>query len=185
MTRSEKIRASRKRNTARRTQWCLRKIRKYQPKNLLETTKLGMICLYVGEGAFRLAYKIVGTTLLIKFPLTESFHKREPDGSFITCRTNDHDGKCHTRAEVRKIRVLSKFKSLRKILPPVYYYNSHDGVMVTRYYLKATVNDWTSQIGPLLSGVIKELTGVTLEDLFGDNVRKKSEDSLVIVDCGY
>src|SRR5208337_4505065 len=115
MTRSEKIRASRKRNTARRTQWCLRKIRKYQPKNLLETTKLGMICLFVGEGAFRSAYKIVGTTLLIKFPLMY--------------QTDDHDGKYHTRAEIRKIRALSKFKSLRKAMPPVYYYKSNDGVM--------------------------------------------------------
>src|SRR5208337_2099603 len=103
MTRSEKIRASRKRNTARRTQWCLRKIRKYQPKNLLETTKLGMICRYVGEGAFRSAYKIVGTTLLIKFPLIESFHHRV-EGNLRTYRTDDYDGKCHTRAEVRKIR---------------------------------------------------------------------------------
>src|SRR5208337_1858511 len=184
MTRSEKIRASREQNIARRTQWCLRKIRKYQPKNLRETSKLGMVCRYVGEGAFRVAYKIVGTTLLIKFPIIESFHHRE-NGALVTYRRNDFDGKYHTRAEVRKIRALSKFKSLRKAMPPVYYYNSHDGVMVTRYYLKATVNDWTSQIGPLLSGVIKELTGVTLEDLFGDNVRKKSEDSLVIVDCGY
>ena len=188
MTRSEKIQASRKRNIARRTQWCLRKIRKYQPKNLLETSELGMVCVSVGEGAFRSTYRIAGTTLLIKFPLIESFHKKhfgEVKSEFFTYRTDDSDGKYHTRAEVRKIRILKKFKSLSPNIPPVYYYNSHDGVMVTKYYKKANKDVWIYRVGPLLSGVIKELTGVTLEDLFDDNVRKKENGDLVIVDCGY
>ena len=184
MTRSEKIRASRKRNIARRTQWCLRRIRKFQPKNLLETSQLGMTCVYVGEGAFRTTYRIAQTSLLIKFPLIENFHRRGSAGLF-TYRTDDKDGKYHTRAEVRKIRTLSKFKSLRGHLPPVYYYNSRDGVMVTKYFKKATRTDWMYNVGPLLSGVIKELTGVTLEDLFGDNVRKDREDRLVVCDLGY
>lgn len=184
MTEAEKNRRMKVRNLVNRTRRTLKLIRKYQPKNIEEARALGIGQLQkIGEGAFREAYRIYGTILLIKFPLIESFHNRV-EGNLVTYRTDDHDGKYHTRAEIRKIRVLSKFKSLRKAMPPVYYYNSRDGVMVTRYYPKATVKDWTYQIGPLLSDVIKELTGVTLEDLFGDNVRKK-DDSLVITDLGY
>lgn len=184
MTRSEEIKASRKRNIARYTQWCLRRIRRFQPKNLLETTELGMTCIYVGEGAFRTAYRIAQTSLLIKFPLMESFHHR-CKGNLVTYRIDDTDGKYHTRAEVRKIRALSKFKSLRGHLPPVYYYNSRDGVLVTRFFKKAREKDWIYNVCPLLSGVIKELTGVTLGDLFGDNVRKDREERLVFTDLGY
>ena len=185
MTRSDKIRASRKRNIARRTQWCLRRIRKHQPKNLLETSQLGMTCVYVGEGAFRNAYRIAETTLLIKFPLIESFHKRGLNGQYVTYRTDDMDGKYHTRAEMRKIKALRKFKCLRSHIPTVYYYNGRDGVIVTKYLKKATQTDWAYNVGPLLSGVIKELTGITLEDIFGENVRKNHKEQLVVVDLGY
>jgi hypothetical protein len=176
MTRSEKIRATKKRNIARRTQWALRQIRKHQPKNLLETSQLCMRLIHVGGGAFRESYRIAGTTLLIKFPIVDN-----PD-----TRPDDSDGKYHTRAEVRKIRALKKFPSLSKHLPPVYYYNSKDGVIVTKYFKKATEGEWICCVGPMLSGVIKELTGVVLEDLFGDNVRMhENGERLMIVDLGY
>lgn len=182
MTRSEKIRASRKRNTARITQWALRKIRKHQPKTLLETSELGLVCVHVGEGSFRTTYRIAQTTLLIKFPIVETHGDGIKNGGW----DDDSDGKYHTRAEVRKIRALSKFKCLRKHLPPVYYYNSADGVLVTNYFKLAKDSDWAYNVAPLLSGVIKELTGVTLGDLFGDNVRIDAEkDRLIFVDLGY
>lgn len=185
MTKGEKNRGTRKKNVARRTQWCLRKIRKHSPKNLLETSQLGMRLVRVGSGAFRTAYKIAGTTLLIKFPIMESF-RRGKDGVLFPYHKYDADGKYHTRAEVRKIRALSEFKSLHKHLPPVYYYNSADGVMVTQYFNKASEDDLICGMGPLLSGVIKELTGVTLEDLFGDNMRIDPDKSrLVFTDLGY
>jgi hypothetical protein len=176
MTRSEKVRATRKKNTERWTQWALRKIRKHQPKNLLEVSELGMVCVHVGEGSFRRSYRIANTTLIIKFPIVECPY---------TYATDD-DGKYHTRAEVRKIRALSKFKCLRMYLPPVYYYSSADGVMVTKFYKFATERDWAHNIGPILSGTIKALTGVTLEDLFGDNMRlDKDKNRLIFVDLGY
>lgn len=182
MTRSEKVLASKKRNTARRTQWALRKIQKHQPKNLLEASELGLVCVHVGGGSFREAYKIAGTTLLIKFPITE----RKRAGGVDFGYTDASDGKYHTRAEVRKIKALQKFKCLRKHMPPVYYYNGADGVMVTKFFKKARRDDWESRVAPILSGVIKELTGVTLDDLFGDNIRMDTErDRLVIIDLGY
>jgi hypothetical protein len=181
MTRGYKIRATRKSNTCRKTAWALRKIRKHQPKTLLETSKLGLVLVHVGNGTFRESYRITGTPLLIKFPIVERFHD-DVEGAWITYRTDDTDGKSHSRAEIRKIQKLSQFKSIRPHLPPVYYFNSKDGVMVTKYFCKIAP-DWT--YAPMLSAIIRELTHVALEDLFGDNVRLNEKDVPIFVDLGY
>lgn len=118
----------------------------------------------VGEGSFRKAYRITGTTLLIKFPLGK-------------------EGKVHTRAEVRKIRRLSQYRSLRSHVPPIYYYNSKDGVVVMRYYNTPLDLDGRAR-ERLIRKVIKELTGVTLGDSVDDNV-KQHRGRLIFVDCGY
>jgi len=122
----------------------------------------------VGEGSFRTAYRITGTTLLIKFPVGGE-----------DCK----EGKVHTRAEVRKIRRLSQYRSLRSHVPPIYYYNGKDGVVVMRYY--NTPLDLEGRARDLLiRKVIKELTGVTLGDSVGDNL-KQHRGQLIFVDCGY
>ena len=144
------------------TRRALRLIRKAQPKTNAEALAFGIGPLdKIGEGAFRAAYQIRGTSLLIKFPL----------GGY----------KCHTRAEVRKIQKLSQFKSMRAHVPPVYYYNSKDGVMVTKFYAKgARLLD----MNEVVSKLIKELTGVVLEDIVGDNVKSDGRHP-VFVDLGY
>jgi hypothetical protein len=119
------------------------------------------------NGAFRRAYEIVGTGLVVKFP--------RPDYA---------DNAEHTRDEVKKIRELSKYRSLRSHLPPVYYYNGRDGVMVTDYYPFICPEESKNEI---LSDVILELTGIHLDDIMGDNVRMKEPKTgnPVFCDCGY
>jgi hypothetical protein len=180
MTRKDKYRLTKKRNTERRTRYALRAIRKYRFKTIEDARKELLGFVKVGEGAFRQAYRIQGTTLLMKFPVMDSYGDGEGGWQ------DDHLGKCHTRAEVRKIRALSKFRSLKHHVPPVYYFNSADGVMVTRYY--PAVREWVinSNKNFVLSNVIKELTGVTLEDISGDNVKVDTRRSkLIFVDLGY
>lgn len=151
----------------------LRLIRKNQYATV-DAARKDLSLRYVGAGSFRHTYLIADADLVIKFP------HREDDG------TGANDGKVHTRAEFRKIKKLSKFKSLRKHLPLVYYYSSADGVIVTQYYQTASAGEYARFAGPLMSGVIKELTGVALEDLYGDNTRlHKSGKGLVFVDLGY
>ena len=168
MTRDEKYRKTQKRNRAYRTRRALRLIRKGQPKNLLETNELGLHCVHAGTGAFRVAYRINGTGLLIKFP-----------GTFALAK----EGKNHTRMEVKKIRALLQSPIMRKHLPPVYYFNGRDGVMVTKYYPKSK---WVpSATNQLVSEMIKEYCGVILGDLSPDNVRTEPGNNLVIIDLGY
>ena len=138
----------------------------------------------VGEGSFRTAYRITGTTLLIKFPVVVTHRKNGK-----VTGEDSKEGKVHTRAEVRKIRRLSQYRSLRSHVPPIYYYNGKDGVVVMRYYNTPLDNKNQSTLGGrardrLIRKVIKELTGVTLGDSVGDNV-KQHRGQLIFVDCGY
>jgi hypothetical protein len=54
-----------------------------------------------------------------------------------------------------------------------------------KYFEPSSDDNWLEHSGPLLSGVIKELTGITLEDIVGDNIKKKENGNLVFVDLGY
>src|ERR1017187_127468 len=127
MTRKEKHNKTRRRNIQKATRRALHLIRKHQPGTLLETSQLGLVLVHHGEGAFRKSYRIAGTSLLMKFPQTSG--ESSSKYGYMSDR-------CHTRSEVRKIRVLSQFKSLRRHVPPVYYFNSRHGVIVTKFYPK-------------------------------------------------
>jgi hypothetical protein len=149
----------------------LRIIRTIHPKTSHELESMGLRLREIlsktkeGNGAFRRAYRIVGTNLVIKFPQI------------------GWECKQHTRDEVKKIRELSKYRSLRSHLPPVYYYNRRDGVMVTDYYPYVCPCKAKNEV---LSDVIRELTGVHLDDIMGDNVRMKQvAGNPIFCDLGY
>lgn len=183
MTKGEKNRKTRKRRNAYRTRRALRLIRRGQPKTVEELERLGVgPVVGVGNGAFRAAYRIYGTSLLVKFPLDVKHvvNDNSPDWS-------NYEGKNHTRMEVKKIRALSKFPMWKKHLPPVYYFNSRDGVLVTKFFPKGKwVEGAKSQ---LISEMAKTFCGITLGDLSTDNVRttgnSKNGRDLIVVDLGY
>lgn len=181
MTRTQKYRATRKKTLQRRNQWALRKIRKYKFKTVEAARVEGLICVNIGEGAFRKSYRIVGTSLLIKFPIWE----KRNDGAGVE-HEDDYIGKCHTRAEVRKIKALKKFPCMRAHLPPVYYYSAKDGVMVTKYFKPLIGWRRDTNMSRVVSKTIKELTKITLDDISGDNVKfDREKSSLIFVDLGY
>lgn len=182
MTRKEKYRRTKSKNRAYKTRHALRLIRKHQPKTLEEAQALGMGALVeVGQGAFRTAYHIYGTNLLIKFPLQCRYRIEEVSNGPEVWHSKE--GKNHTRMEVKKIRALSEFPVMRKHLPPLYYYNGRDGVLVTKYYPKTK---WIQQsFHRLITEMIKEYCGVVIGDLAQDNVRTHAGDNLIFIDCGY
>jgi hypothetical protein len=176
MTRTEKYRAA-------RTRRALRLIRRGQPKTVTEARASGLTLIEVGkdEGAFRTAYRIQGTTLLIKFPLLYRCRRLETEGGPEVWM--DKDGKNHTRMEAKKIRALQAVPIMRRHTPPVYYFNSRDGVIMTRYYPKTK---WVRYaVDRLLGKLIKKHYGVTLGDLTPENLRAVEYDKLVIIDLGY
>ena len=197
MTVSEKRKRTRAKNQGLAKRRALRIIRHTQPRTVEDLWSSGLILTEVGKrgGAFRRAYRIAGTNLVIKFPRKGWADSWE-------------DSKKHTRDEVKKIRTLSQYRCFRHHLPPVYYYKGRDGVMVTDYYpyvnwkgasiiLADVVKEFTGvelrdvvgdndRASIILADVVKEFTGVELGDVVGDNVRAKSKlDNVVMVDCGY
>ena len=122
---------------------------------------------YIGAGTFRVAYRIAHTDMLIKFP----------DG---------HDGKVHTRAEVRKIRKLAAYPFLKKHLPPIYYFNSKTGVLVTRYYPDASRWHIANAMGDMLSLLLKKFTGIPFTDSWiGSDNFGLDRGRLILTDLGY
>lgn len=181
MTPDEKYRKTQTKNRAYATQRTLRLIRKGQPKTFEEAQSLGIVLVEAGLGAFRSAYRIYGTRLLIKFPLRYRCKNLEMWGGPEVW--HDKDGKNHARMEVKKIRELMQCPIMRKHIPPVYYFNSKDGVTVTRYWPKS--KGLKQAVTNMLSEMIKEYCGVKLGDLTYDNLRQTSDSQLVIIDLGY
>jgi hypothetical protein len=181
MTRDEKYRQTRARNRAYRTRRALGIIRRIQPKTVEEArTALGMACVEVGQGAFRTAYRVHGTNLLIKFPIMFNYPTHEGDN------WHDREGKNHTRMEVKKIRALLAYPMMAKHLPPIYYFNGRDGVMVTRYYPE--LQGVASATNRLVSEMFKEFCGVVMGDTSSDNLRTNGRgvwNKLIFIDCGY
>jgi hypothetical protein len=176
MTKSEKNRKTREKRRVYLTRRALRLIRWGQPKTVEEAASLAIGLYEVGQGAFRTAYRIRGTNLLIKFPLMYNYGGPKE-------LWHDKDGKNHTRMEVKKIRALLEFPIMRRHIPPVYYFNSRDGVMVTKYYSKSK---WVSSAtNNLVSDMVKEYCGVTLGDLTPDNLRTEPMGNLIFLDLGY
>jgi len=144
-------------------------LRLFQKHNF-ENSKQAGLCLqleYLGSGAFRDAYRIAHTDLLVKFPL-------------------GHDGKVHSRAEMRKNQKLGGYPFLKKHLPPVYYWNSKTGVLVTKYYPHAKLRRTWDAMGVVIGELLKNLVGVEHTDLWSgaDNVRMDN-GYLVFTDLGY
>jgi hypothetical protein len=95
---------------------------------------------------------------------------------------HDNEGKNHTRMEVKKILSLREHPIMRKHLPPVYYFNGGDGVMVTKYYPKSK---WVpGAMSIIITEMIKKYCGVNLGDLSPDNVRAEFSN-LIFIDLGY
>src|ERR1700675_3136620 len=157
----------------------LKLIRQHRPENLLTVTNLGLNLIHVGSGAFRSAYRIKDTDLVIKFP-------QESDKRYA---------KFHSAAEVRKIKHFTQYKSLRPHVPKIYYHDTKTGVIVMKRYYPISKsegplvnhhNDGEFDWRLLLIGkLIKDLTGKSFEDGSGSNLAVDEKNVLKFIDIGY
>lgn len=167
-----------------KTRKALALIRRIQPKTWDSLANVGFKLRREGYGTFRTCYRIMGTTLLIKFPVECRYPRQEVAGGPKVW--SDREGKNHTRMEVKKIRALSEFPMWRKHLPPIHYYNGRDGVLVTTYYRTRPAKNLEALRNRLIGELTKEFCGAVLGDITDDNVRSSTNgENLVIIDCGY
>lgn len=131
---------------------------------------------YIGGGAYRDTYHVIGTSVVIKVP-----------------RTGPGDSKTeqniqHSRDEFKmwhRIRKSKrKFRPLRKYLPEIIYYNSTTGIMVCRKYEKAKRNRSANALIVELEQTVTTIMGTTYADIHYGNLAVDKAGKFRIIDMG-
>jgi hypothetical protein len=94
-------------------------LKKFKPATTIEFARLtGYTLDELGEGEFRLVYRIHGTNLVLKFPKAPAYIE-------------------HSRVEAQRcydIMHQKKWYLLRRYVPKVYHYEPRTGVILMKYY---------------------------------------------------
>ncbi len=102
-----------------REQKLIASIKKIEPKTPAELKRGGIRIRRYAFGCFRKVYKLIGFSLVIKFPLSDTHELRMT--------------RSHARKEQRSFRRL-QISLLRALVPEILYWNSRWGVTVVRFY---------------------------------------------------
>jgi len=128
----------------------------------------------LNRGTFREVYRIVGTMLVVKFPLSDD----------RPCNIR------HSATEIRRMkRLVAKIPFMKEHMPRVYYYHAKSGIIVMEFIDGEEVDfNRTFAVSKLMRRLFRH-AGVALEDASGDNIivqkRPHGAKRAVIVDFGY
>lgn len=156
----------------------LKLIDTYRPRNAEDALIACSLPLkYVGDGAYRYAFEIVGTNLVIKFPKGTDM---EPTNVNIQ----------HSIIEYRSVtKVLKskarKMQALKKYMPKMYYCNQDGVVVVRKYKLLSTGprhDRWRSDLSVKICKALQLFSG-DIEN--SGNIGIDGRGTLKILDAGY
>ena len=105
-------------------------VKKVKPTGISELRNRGYRLRYLGEGTFRITYRIVGLPIVIKFPLPT-----DDDEKYKSCAYVYESNVGHSNSEVEALRKIPKIKKLtplRKYTPKLHYHDSR-GVIIMEY----------------------------------------------------
>lgn len=125
---------------------------------------------FLGDGAYRTAYQVVNTDIIIKFA----------NSGFAM----EHSLKEYKAAKTIKESKLTKYRTIKKHMPEIYHYDVETGISVGRFYklLPAKANG----IRERLAEKIRVAVGVNYTDLENSgNVGKDRRGILKIIDAGF
>jgi hypothetical protein len=130
---------------------------------------------YLGEGAYRHTFHILGTNLVIKFPLT---------GLAVQYSYNKQHAKEEYRVVTRIIRSKArKYKAIKKHMPKIYLCDKN-GVMIATKYKLLPESAWTHRAR--LSDSVTNALNLCDGDLENSgNVGVDGRGTLKILDGGY
>lgn len=141
-------------------------IKREAPQNESQLMRMAQVGLrYMGEGCFRVAFEIIDYPLIVKVPLTN-------------CYSDLH----HANEEwcwIEKVQQESKYKSLRKYMPKVYYFDEECGLMVMRKYKQVKFSPDTNALDKLIT----QVTGATEHDVGSSNMGRDSKGNMKILDA--
>jgi hypothetical protein len=153
-----------------------------KPKDVAQVEQaLGLRLRKIGEGVYRTVYKVVGHSLVIKFPIGK-------------------DGKEHSQYEYKAWRDItkknSKYPTLKKYMPEIIHFDRRSGVMVMKYYQsikKSELKEFSSVITSLMNDVLElgwdQLSENGCIDIHPYNLVLEKDkygcQQLKIIDMGY
>ena len=149
-------------------------LKKHQPETVREVLidcKLPLQ--FLGEGAYREAYQIVGTNLVIKLPIHNG------DLSLADCLEHSADERSHLEA----IRGDNKLKPLWPYLATFHYFNPDTGVVLVEKYDPVPAKKYRSQMN-MIEGMFYDLMPGGDSDLHYDNFGLDAKGNLKVIDCG-
>lgn len=160
-----------------KTDRVLQLVNNCKPKTAQDTLYAGLPLKYLGDGAYREAYHIIGTELVIKLP-------KRTDLASTSCNVMHSLHEFHAIKRILRSRS-KKCQAIKKHLPKVYYCDAN-GVMVVRKY-NMLPNKYQSD---KLRAVLSHKVCSTLKLFDGDiensgNVGIDGRGTLKILDAGY
>lgn len=132
--------------------------------------------LYIGGGAFRDAYLIVGTDFVLKIPRKVRIHKKT--------EANIQHARDEYAIWQRIRKSKQKFLSLKRYLPTLYYYNSATGVIVVKKYEKMKYSKEATALIRDLEKTITDTLDTKEADIHYGNLGVDKDGSIKIIDMG-
>ncbi len=160
------------------------KLKLEKPKTVEDLLiRCGLTLKFIGDGGFREVFKIVGTNLVVKVPLT-AMDQAELGHNY------GHTPAVHARTEwnyCKKVMRVKKYEFFRPYMPTLHYLVPKTGVTLCDYYkpisyFGAKFNSEIDQIALSLAkiGVTDGDVGKTKKDNYGTD----SDGKLKILDLG-
>lgn len=155
----------------------IKRLKRYQPTTAQEILdKCELPLQYVGGGAFRDVYHVIGTSVVIKVPRkTDKEHRTEK-----RIQHSRDEFSIWTRMKNSK----RKFRAFAKYLPELIYYNSHTGIIVMRKYEKVRYNKVNNSFANELEEMITKVMGTCDADIHNGNLGFDKRGNIKIIDMG-
>lgn len=161
-------------------QTVIRRLRRHQPQDEQDLLEHGIPLEYVGNGAFRYAYRIPGTSLIVKIPKRKNYNGKYNEVTFDDCRDHaraEHDAYINVKHTV-------EFKALRKYLPEIVYFDHESGLLVMKEYkTRKWSRSWDAKVREL-DDMVQSITGSEDTDCHTSNIAVDERGRPVIIDLG-
>lgn len=147
------------------------KLRAVRPTRVGQLRAAGLKLKLLGVGAYREAFKVTNSDVVIKFPASKT----------------TSEGIKHSAMEIKRIRKLRESSTLTPFLPEVIFYDRKAGVVAMRHY--ETFENFELQadaLGKMIGKMMSRISGMRCTDVHTENVRRgRGKLDAVLIDLGF
>lgn len=151
----------------------IRRLRYWRPRTLEQLlVRCRFPLQYVGGGAYRDVYRIVGTDYVVKIPIeTKSENVKHAHNEYNAWR--------------RITRNKKKYSSLVPYIPEIAYHNRGYGTTLMRHYTTLPINNETRKLERRVVKAVKNALGREWSDVQVSNIGVDADGGYVLTDLGH